>query len=221
MIIKVLTGFLTGVAATIIFWCFLGPAADNGLKQTVPVQVPPAVESSIKKNEEAPEWPLLPTAQQETTTEASGNATRIKAISEPKTKLPDDLSSPPAVVPVSSSEDASRITTTKSSLQNLTTQKQTFDSAPAMSTAADLAPTFPVEDGQNHETPADQKFFFWSPFSLNSKAERFANHVKSICGVKCGVEKTGAGRYQVYFPFEDESDRNEKLALIKATGLKF
>jgi len=266
MNIRILTGFLTGAAAILLFWCFLAPTADNELRKTVPVQVVPVAETGIQKNKEKPEQSLPPTAQQETTTEIPGKAAIISTISskppfppaveqetgvgipnktvirtdspeplgnneehhqeeisktEPEKELPDDQSKPPVPVPALSPENISRISATERSARNLTTQKQIFDSDPALNVAVDFVPTSPAGDKQNYEMPNSKKFFFWSPFSLNSKAEVFANYITSVSGVECGVEKTGAGRYQVYFPFEDESDRDEKSALIKGTGLKF
>jgi len=201
MNIRVLTGFLTGAAAILLFGWFLALTADNELKKTVPVQVVPVAETGIQKDKEHHQEEISKT--------------------EPEKQLPDDQSKPPVSVPVPSPENISRITATESSERNLTTQKQISDSGPALNAAVDFVQTSPAGDEQNHEMPNSKKFFFWSPFSLNAKAELFANYITSVSGVECGVKKTGAGRYQVYFPFEDESDRDEKSSLIKGTGLKF
>ena len=65
------------------------------------------------------------------------------------------------------------------------------------------------------------KRFFWKPFSLKSKAKRFAKHITSASGVNCLVEKSGIAEYKVYFFYNDESDRLAKEALIKDTGISF
>jgi len=66
-----------------------------------------------------------------------------------------------------------------------------------------------------------KKFFFWKPFSLKSKADRFAKNITSRSGVNCGAEKLGPGEYQVYFIYTDETDRFAKTELIKNTGINF
>lgn len=227
MKIKVLTGFLTGAAAILLLWWFLAPTADNELRKAVPVKIIPVAETGIQKNKKKPEPSIPPAAQQETTTGIPGKAAIISTISKPpfppaveqetgagipgKTVIRTDAPEPPG----------NTITATEPSVRNLTTQKQIFDSDPDLNAAVDFVPPSPAKDEPNHEMPNSKKFFFWSPFSLNSKAEMFANYITSVSGVECRVEKTGAGRYQVYFPFEDESDRDEKSAQIKASGLKF
>jgi len=88
--------------------------------------------------------------------------------------------------------------------------------------AADSAPSVPLP-APEHSPPvqpaATEKRFFWKPFSFSARAEKFAGHISAESGVECQVEKTGVGRYQVYYLYEDEADRTVKAELIRKTGL--
>ena len=68
--------------------------------------------------------------------------------------------------------------------------------------------------------PETLKTFFWKPFSLESKAEKFAGYISDKSGVDCRVEKTGMAKYQVYYLYWGETDQAAKTALITNTGLK-
>lgn len=91
-------------------------------------------------------------------------------------------------------------------------------------TAEPAEPKEPTSDTESDVLPENralEKHFFWKPFSLKSKAERFAGYISDQSGVDCRVEKTGMAKYQVYYLYEDETDQRAKTALIKNTGLKF
>jgi len=67
----------------------------------------------------------------------------------------------------------------------------------------------------------EEKFFFWKPFFLESKAKNFAAHISSASNVNCLVDKTGTGNYQVYYLYKDEADKLAKAELIKNIGITF
>lgn len=81
-------------------------------------------------------------------------------------------------------------------------------------------PTSDTEFALMPETYNLEKHFFWKPFSLKSKAEKFAGYISDKSGVDCRVKKTGVAQYQVYYLYENEADQAVKTALIKKTGLK-
>ena len=66
-----------------------------------------------------------------------------------------------------------------------------------------------------------EKFFFWKPFFLESKAKKFAAHITSGSNVTCLVDKIGTGNYQVYYLYKDEADKLAKAERIKNTGITF
>ncbi len=59
----------------------------------------------------------------------------------------------------------------------------------------------------------------WKPFNAKGKAKGFAAHITSMSGVDCQVKKTGPGRHQVYFVYDDELDRKAKIAMIEEAGV--
>nr|WP_319394771.1 hypothetical protein [uncultured Desulfobacter sp.] len=90
------------------------------------------------------------------------------------------------------------------------TADQVLPEEPSGNTESDLLP----------ETGDLKKHFFWKPFSLESKAEKFAGYISDKSGVDCRVEKTGMAKYQVYYLYGDATDQAAKTALITNTGLK-
>lgn len=66
----------------------------------------------------------------------------------------------------------------------------------------------------------EQIQFFWKPFNLQSKADGFAAYISSRSNVSCKAEKTGTGKYQVCFSYDDENDRDTKIIMIENTGIK-
>lgn len=67
----------------------------------------------------------------------------------------------------------------------------------------------------------EEKFFFWKPFFLESKAKKFAAYITSVSHVTCFVAKTETGNYQVYYLYKDEADKLAKAERIKNTGITF
>lgn len=79
-----------------------------------------------------------------------------------------------------------------------------------------------VQDiSQNNTSTDDERFYFWGPFYLKTKADRFAKYITSISGVTCLAGKTGPSEYRVYYLYEDETDKLAKAVLIKSKGIKF
>nr|WP_319492129.1 hypothetical protein [uncultured Desulfobacter sp.] len=112
--------------------------------------------------------------------------------------------------PGTDSENAQKDTPEASSIVPKTTEPAAPEE-PGNSTESDLV----------QETRDVEKHFFWKPFFLKSKAEKFAGFISDQSGVDCRVEKTGMAKYQVYYLYNDETDQAAKTALIKNTGLKF
>ncbi|MCP4690186.1 MAG: hypothetical protein GY859_19190 [Desulfobacterales bacterium] len=68
--------------------------------------------------------------------------------------------------------------------------------------------------------PSDQnQQDIWKPFNAKGKAKGFATHITTTSGVECQVKKTGPGRHQVYFEYDDELDRKAKIAMIEEAGV--
>ena len=79
------------------------------------------------------------------------------------------------------------------------------------------------KDIESASTTSDgeEKFFFWKPFFLESKAKKFAAYITSGSKVTCFVDKVGTGNYQVYYRYKDEADKLDKAELIKSIGITF
>lgn len=68
-------------------------------------------------------------------------------------------------------------------------------------------------------TPEPVRHYFWSPFSLRSRAEKFARQITKQSGVDCIFEKSGVGEYRVYFTYTDRAERDFKLSQISSMGI--
>lgn len=64
-----------------------------------------------------------------------------------------------------------------------------------------------------------KKHYFWSAFSLQARAKRFAELITRQSGVDCLAEKSGVGKYMVYFTYTDTGDREFKLSQISTIGI--
>ena len=82
-----------------------------------------------------------------------------------------------------------------------------------------------IKDSKTVLTASDgdgeEKFFFWKPFFLESKAKNFAAQITSVSTVNCLVDKTETGNYQVYYRYKDETDKLAKAERIKNIGIAF
>ncbi len=69
------------------------------------------------------------------------------------------------------------------------------------------------------EEPQVQKQYFWQPFDLQSKADGFAKYLSLESSVNCMAEKTGVGKFMIYFLYKNKQDRGEKISKIESTGI--
>jgi hypothetical protein len=67
--------------------------------------------------------------------------------------------------------------------------------------------------------PVAQKQYIWKPFTLQGKAEGFAQYISKKSTVPCEVEKTGPGEFRIFITYKDQEDLKTKRSLIEAVGI--
>jgi len=65
-----------------------------------------------------------------------------------------------------------------------------------------------------YSTSTNHRQSFWSVFNTQSKAEKFCDLLSNI-DIDCDVEKTENKKYQMYFLYNNEKDKQEKITRIK------
>ncbi|WP_041277699.1 hypothetical protein [Desulfotalea psychrophila] len=100
----------------------------------------------------------------------------------------------------------------------ITAEPELITPEPALSILATPI-TMPVDEVIIVDDVAGEKHFFWKPFSLMNKADRFAAYITKNSGIECLAEKTGPGTYQVYFNYSSEAEKANSIELIKETGV--
>nr|WP_321395917.1 hypothetical protein [uncultured Desulfobacter sp.] len=160
----------------------------------------------------------------------------IKAVSDLASPAPENNADPTTIIPKTADETLNRLPEeTQTAVLHIQPEPPGTDpeiaqkdepEAPSM-VSETTEPIAPEETGNStesdlvQETRDVEKYFFWKPFFLKSKAEKFAGFISDQSGVDCRVEKTGMAKYQVYYLYDDATDQAAKTALIQNTGLKF
>jgi hypothetical protein len=207
MNIRLVTGFITGVATVVLLWCFFyGTGNDNQIHEL--------------SKDNAVEHVVMHKVVKEVAVQAKKEVPVLEKIAEdspapspaPGIEIPETEVKPPLV------KDTSEI---KLATREPSPEVEEPLPEPRVSPPEELSPPESKELPLETSGVDKEKFFFWKPFSLKSKAEGFAKHITSASGVNCLVEKTGIAKYKVYYLHEDETDRLAKAARIKDTGIDF
>ncbi|MCG8684840.1 MAG: hypothetical protein MI892_08195 [Desulfobacterales bacterium] len=222
MNIRLGIGFITGAAVVISLWWILqSKEIEKKTMVSKPIQLAVALNENVNIKEPA-EHKIL----------ASGKILETAKTKKPAEtpitkKLPDQMPKSNVDRRTAGENPSEEKNTTVQETQNrissvLTAHAGTDPDIPSFSLIAnDLKETVGgTESIIESENIGLKKHFFWKPFSLKSKAEKFAGHISAESGVDCRVKKTEVGKYQVYYLYKDEADQAVKTALIQKTGLK-
>ncbi len=197
MIFRLVVGFILGITAVVLIsTSFSLPEKENHNRDIRAEKVPDLPTTQVQPEQvEDKLLSLNNHTKEETTQTREANNERITDIGE-STSMKPKVTIPEPNITVPSIE------------------------ASVLLKGNDRQLTFP-EDIPNDDTMADSehKSFFWKPFSLKSRAEKFAKHITSTSGIDCLAEKIGTGNYWVYFSYLNEKDKLAKTAHLRNRGI--